>query len=68
MCYLTLCDVQYPTKLAFHYLQDLRKEFEKVELKIVEAFSKPYAFKKFGNIKDFLLKKKLKLKLKLNLI
>ncbi|XP_039134377.1 25.3 kDa vesicle transport protein [Dioscorea cayenensis subsp. rotundata] len=47
VCYLTLCDVQYPTKLAFHYLQDLRKEFEKVELKIVEAFSKPYAFKKF---------------------
>ncbi|KAM0942076.1 putative vesicle-trafficking protein Sec22 [Dioscorea sansibarensis] len=47
VCYLTLCDIQYPTKLAFHYLQDLRKQFEKVDLKIVEDFSKPCAFKKF---------------------
>ncbi|KAJ0966699.1 hypothetical protein J5N97_023616 [Dioscorea zingiberensis] len=50
VCYLTLCDAQYPTKLAFHYLHDLKKEFEKVDLKIVEAFSRPYAFKKFDYV------------------
>ncbi|KAJ0558894.1 putative Longin domain-containing protein [Helianthus annuus] len=31
VCFITLCDVSYPRKLAFHYLQDLQKEFDKVD-------------------------------------
>jgi vesicle transport protein SEC22 len=44
-----LCDVSYPRKLAFHYLQDLQKEFEKIDLELVNQITEPYSFRKFGN-------------------
>ncbi|KAI7741187.1 hypothetical protein M8C21_001133 [Ambrosia artemisiifolia] len=37
-------------KLAFHYLQDLQKEFDKVDPQLVNHISKPYSFVKFDNI------------------
>ncbi|XP_073106075.1 25.3 kDa vesicle transport protein SEC22-1 [Elaeis guineensis] len=55
VCYITLCESRYPRKLAFYYLQDLQKEFKKFDVKVVESFTKPYAFTRFdyviGNIR-----------------
>ncbi|KAI3519474.1 hypothetical protein L1887_08625 [Cichorium endivia] len=50
VCFITLCDALYPTKLAFHYLQDLQKEFDKVDLNLVKRITKPYSFIKFDSI------------------
>lgn len=50
VCFITLCDVSYPRKLAFHYLQDLQKEFEKIDLELVNQITEPYSFRKFDNI------------------
>ncbi|MFS7958599.1 putative Longin domain-containing protein [Helianthus anomalus] len=50
VCFITLCDVSYPRKLAFHYLQDLQKEFDKVDPQLVNQIIKPYGFVKFDNI------------------
>lgn len=47
VCYITLCDLSYPRKLAFHYLEDLQKEFGKLDRCKIETASKPYAFIKF---------------------
>ena len=30
VCYLTMCNSTYPRKLAFHYLEELKNEFERV--------------------------------------
>ncbi|KAK2973093.1 hypothetical protein RJ640_023023 [Escallonia rubra] len=49
ICFITLCDSSYPRKLAFHYLQDLQKEFEKFERSLIDKITKPYSFVKFGN-------------------
>jgi len=48
VCYITLCDQSYPRKLAFHYLEDLQREFGKLDRSKIETASKPYAFIKFG--------------------
>ncbi|KAG6754505.1 hypothetical protein POTOM_042545 [Populus tomentosa] len=50
VCFMTLCDSSYPRKLAFHYLQDLQKEFEKLDNSLVEKITRPYSFVKFGNL------------------
>ncbi|KAJ9539653.1 hypothetical protein OSB04_026159 [Centaurea solstitialis] len=50
ICFITLCDASYPTKLAFHYLQDLQKEFDKVDPEFVEQLIEPYSFVKFDNV------------------
>lgn len=50
VCFITLCDALYPTKLAFHYLQDLQKEFDKIDLNLVKRITKPYSFIKFDSI------------------
>eukprot|EP00249_Psilotum_nudum_P017747 c26471_g1_i2 orf=481-1140(+) len=47
VCYLTMCDRSYPKKLAFQYLEDLMKEFEKVNRSQIETVARPYAFIKF---------------------
>lgn len=47
---MTLCDSSYPRKLAFHYLQDLQKEFERLDNSLVEKITRPYSFVKFGNL------------------
>ncbi|XP_009395419.2 25.3 kDa vesicle transport protein SEC22-1 [Musa acuminata AAA Group] len=55
-CCIALCDAWYPRKLAFHYLQDLHEELEKVDNRIVESFLEPYSFTRFeyviGNIRN----------------
>ena len=48
MCYLTLCERSYPKKLAYQYLEELQREFEKVNRSQIETVARPYAFIKFG--------------------
>ncbi len=48
VCYLTLCDRSYPKKLAYQYLEELQREFEKVNRSQIETVARPYAFIKFG--------------------
>ncbi|KAA8533736.1 hypothetical protein F0562_031253 [Nyssa sinensis] len=50
ICFITLCDSSYPRKLAFHYLQDLQKEFEKFDMSLIEKITKPYSFVRFDGI------------------
>ncbi|XP_071734283.1 25.3 kDa vesicle transport protein SEC22-1 [Rutidosis leptorrhynchoides] len=50
ICFITLCDVSYPRKLAFHYLEDLQKEFEKFDQQLVNQITQPYTFLKFDNV------------------
>ncbi|XP_057508720.1 25.3 kDa vesicle transport protein SEC22-1-like isoform X1 [Actinidia eriantha] len=50
VCFITLCDSSYPRKLAFHYLQDLLKEFEKFDTGIVNKITKLYSFIKFNGV------------------
>ncbi|KAL6496915.1 SNAP receptor [Orobanche gracilis] len=47
VCYLTMCDRAYPKKLAFQYLEDLRKEFQRTFGNQIETAARPYAFIKF---------------------
>ncbi|KAL6501402.1 SNAP receptor [Orobanche gracilis] len=47
VCYLTTCDRAYPKKLAFHYLEDIKNEFEGAYGNQIETAAKPYAFIKF---------------------
>jgi vesicle transport protein SEC22 len=47
--YIVLCESTYPRKLAFHYLQDIQKEFEKFDKTLIGKITKPYSFVKFGN-------------------
>ena len=49
--YLVICDASYPRKLAFSYLDELTKEFERVYGDKVEGVKKPYAFVGFGECK-----------------
>ncbi|KZV31626.1 25.3 kDa vesicle transport protein-like [Dorcoceras hygrometricum] len=55
VCYLTMCDRAYPKKLSFQYLEDLKKEFERVYGDQIETAGRPYAFIKFDT---FILKTK----------
>ncbi|KAE8733930.1 hypothetical protein F3Y22_tig00000916pilonHSYRG00314 [Hibiscus syriacus] len=50
ICFITLCDSSYPRKLAFHYLHDLQKEFDKFDNALVHNITKPYSFVKFDSI------------------
>ncbi|CAN4087779.1 unnamed protein product [Withania somnifera] len=50
ICYLTLCESSYPRKLAFHYLQDLQQEFERLDRSFVDRITKPYTFIKLDTI------------------
>lgn len=49
-CFITLCDSSYPRKLAFHYLQDLQKEFQKFDISLIDKITRPYSFVKFESI------------------
>lgn len=55
ICYLTICESSYPRKLAFHCLQDLQQEFERLDSSLVDRITKPYTFIKLdaiiGNIR-----------------
>ncbi|KAJ7969971.1 25.3 kDa vesicle transport protein [Quillaja saponaria] len=48
--FIVLCDSSYPRKLAFHYLQDLHKEFQKFDKTLIEKITSPYSFVKFDTI------------------
>ncbi|KAG6469832.1 25.3 kDa vesicle transport protein-like isoform X1 [Zingiber officinale] len=50
ICCITLCESWYPRKLAFYYLQDLRNALAKVDRRVLESFSEPYAFKRFDYV------------------
>jgi vesicle transport protein SEC22 len=50
VCYLTMCDKSYPKKLAFQYLEDLQREFDKQNRSQIETVARPYAFIKFGKV------------------
>ncbi|CAN4085925.1 unnamed protein product [Withania somnifera] len=50
ICYLTLCESSYPRKLAFHYLQELQQEFERLDRSLVDRITKPYTFIKLDTI------------------
>lgn len=49
IAFITLCDSSYPRKLAFYYLQDLQKEFDKFDSSLIAKITRPYSFVKFGN-------------------
>ncbi|XP_019452806.1 PREDICTED: 25.3 kDa vesicle transport protein isoform X1 [Lupinus angustifolius] len=48
--FIVLCVSTYPRKLAFHYLQDIQKEFEKFDKTLIDKITRPYSFVKFGSI------------------
>ncbi|XP_062150559.1 25.3 kDa vesicle transport protein SEC22-1 [Alnus glutinosa] len=48
--FITLCDSSYPRKLAFHYLQDLQKEFGKFDNSLIQKITRPYSFLQFESI------------------
>ncbi|KAI3881610.1 hypothetical protein MKW92_000528 [Papaver armeniacum] len=50
ICFITLSESSYPRNLAFHYLQDLHKEIEKLDTNFLHTLSKPYSFIKFDNV------------------
>ncbi|KAH7839601.1 hypothetical protein Vadar_006142 [Vaccinium darrowii] len=50
VCVITLCDSSYPRKLAFCYLQDLVREFEKFDESFIKKITKPYSFVRFDGI------------------
>lgn len=50
--YMCICDSSYPRKLAFSYLDELSKEFQRSYEGKIEAASRPYAFMGFGKPAD----------------
>ncbi|KAI3908637.1 hypothetical protein MKW92_025420 [Papaver armeniacum] len=44
------CESSYPRNLAFHYLNDLIKEIEKLDTNFLHIMSKPYSFIKLDNV------------------
>ena len=48
ICYLALCEPQYPDKLAFSYLENLHKDFSEQHGHNVHKATRPYHFIEFG--------------------
>lgn len=48
VCYLTLCDGSYPKKLAYSFLEELKKEFDVQHGSEVAKTKRPFAFELFG--------------------
>lgn len=46
--YMCICDSSYPRKLAFSYLDELSKEFQRSYGDKIESVTRPYAFIGFG--------------------
>lgn len=46
--YMCICDSSYPRKLAFSYLDELSKEFQRSYEGKIESVTRPYAFMAFG--------------------
>jgi len=47
VCYLVLCERNYPRKLAFTFLEDIAQEFDLLYGKRVSTVSRPYSFIEF---------------------
>lgn len=45
---MCICDSSYPRKLAFSYLDELSKEFQRSYEGKIESVTRPYAFMAFG--------------------
>lgn len=45
---MCICDSSYPRKLAFSYLDELSKEFQRSYGDKIETVTRPYAFMGFG--------------------
>ena len=48
--FLTVCDKQYPKRLAFGFLEELQREFDKQFGDQTETAARPYAFVKFDTV------------------
>jgi vesicle transport protein SEC22 len=47
---MCICDSSYPRKLAFSYLDELSKEFQRSYEGKIEGVTRPYAFMGFGEL------------------
>ncbi|KAI5450727.1 SNAP receptor [Naganishia albida] len=47
VAYLTICDKSYPRKLAFSYLDELSKEFQRSYESQIASANRPYSFRGF---------------------
>ena len=45
---MCICDANYPRKLAFSYLDELSKEFQRSYEGKIDTVTRPYAFMGFG--------------------
>ena len=54
VCYLTLCDSSYPKKLAYSFLEELKKEFDVQHGNEVAKTKRPFAFELFGTYPSML--------------
>ena len=50
--YLTICDKSYPRKLAFSYLDELSKEFQRSYESQIASANRPYSFRGFGECEE----------------
>ncbi|CAK8573532.1 unnamed protein product [Lathyrus sativus] len=48
--YIVLCEFPYPRKLAFLYLQDIQKEFDKFDKTLIGKITRSYSFVKLDGI------------------
>ncbi|KAM1070107.1 hypothetical protein PS2_001928 [Malus domestica] len=50
IAFITLCESSYPRNLAFCYLQELQKEFDKFDSSLIDKIIRPYSFVKFDGV------------------
>ena len=48
VCYITLCDKNFPRKNAYAYLEDLAQEFIAQYGQKIQLAARPYSFIEFG--------------------
>lgn len=48
ICYLTLCEPNYPARLAFSYLEKLHERFSEEHGHDIHRAQRPYHFIEFG--------------------
>lgn len=51
--YFTICDGSYPRKLAFSYLDELSKEFQRSFESQIASANRPYCFRGFGELPQY---------------
>ncbi|KAJ6230440.1 vesicle-trafficking protein sec22b [Anaeramoeba flamelloides] len=55
VCYLTYCSKNYPTKLAFSFLSDLRESFNNSQSDQVQTATRPFQLVQFETTKKLFL-------------